>query len=289
MTGRSRFRFRFRGVMSLVKSIASQFFDILQKEEASSNTNVFYDPADLTSLRVGRDGSGGNPTVGDPVGMLLDTSQFGGKTAEDYLASQPELVTNGTFDSDTDGWAIESGDETLSVVSGRLRVTYGADGLGSGETGAYQELTGLTVGAWYRFSVGNRWKGTNGAVGVRVRAPNFSSATLASFYGFSDASDESIIFQATYATAWVHVYGGYGTTGTYVEVDNISVKEIPGHHAIAPSDSARPVLLDDPDLTAAALTDNGQRGEAINSVTSCLLYTSPSPRDRQKSRMPSSA
>ena len=49
MTGRSRFRFRFRGVMSLVKSIASQFFDILQKEEAASNTNVFYDPAELPS------------------------------------------------------------------------------------------------------------------------------------------------------------------------------------------------------------------------------------------------
>ena len=27
----------------------------------------------------------------------------------------------------------------------------------------------------------------------------------------------------------------------------------------------------------------------VNSVVSCLLYTSPSPRDRQKSRMPSSA
>ena len=27
----------------------------------------------------------------------------------------------------------------------------------------------------------------------------------------------------------------------------------------------------------------------INTVLSCLLYTSPSPRDRQKSRMPSSA
>ena len=27
----------------------------------------------------------------------------------------------------------------------------------------------------------------------------------------------------------------------------------------------------------------------INDITSCLLYTSPSPRDRQKSRMPSSA
>ena len=32
-------------------------------------------------------------------------------------------------------------------------------------------------------------------------------------------------------------------------------------------------------------------GEAIgtNRITACLLYTSPSPRDRQKSRMPSSA
>ena len=29
--------------------------------------------------------------------------------------------------------------------------------------------------------------------------------------------------------------------------------------------------------------------EEADSATSCLLYTSPSPRDRQKSRMPSSA
>ena len=31
------------------------------------------------------------------------------------------------------------------------------------------------------------------------------------------------------------------------------------------------------------------RANSIASVGSCLLYTSPSPRDRQKSRMPSSA
>ena len=30
-------------------------------------------------------------------------------------------------------------------------------------------------------------------------------------------------------------------------------------------------------------------GDAINDYINCLLYTSPSPRDRQKSRMPSSA
>ena len=39
-------------------------------------------------------------------------------------------------------------------------------------------------------------------------------------------------------------------------------------------------------------TDFGQiaeTGSAIRSDDVCLLYTSPSPRDRQKSRMPSSA
>ena len=29
--------------------------------------------------------------------------------------------------------------------------------------------------------------------------------------------------------------------------------------------------------------------DSLSNVESCLLYTSPSPRDRQKSRMPSSA
>ena len=43
----------------------------------------------------------------------------------------------------------------------------------------------------------------------------------------------------------------------------------------------------DKDLTllySASLSSNNPRGNRI-----CLLYTSPSPRDRQKSRMPSSA
>ena len=33
----------------------------------------------------------------------------------------------------------------------------------------------------------------------------------------------------------------------------------------------------------------GQRTKYVEGIQSCLLYTSPSPRDRQKSRMPSSA
>ena len=39
-----------------------------------------------------------------------------------------------------------------------------------------------------------------------------------------------------------------------------------------------------------ALDDiNGVRGEDIVALCDCLLYTSPSPRDKRQSRMPSSA
>ena len=40
------------------------------------------------------------------------------------------------------------------------------------------------------------------------------------------------------------------------------------------------------DYNLSIVSQGGESGEA---VSSCLLYTSPSPRDRQKSRMPSSA
>ena len=48
-----------------------------------------------------------------------------------------------------------------------------------------------------------------------------------------------------------------------------------------------------PDLTDEQIVKQIQyaisKGWALNVEYTCLLYTSPSPRDRQKSRMPSSA
>ena len=51
-----------------------------------------------------------------------------------------------------------------------------------------------------------------------------------------------------------------------------------------------------PDAALAALADKGElhkpeilRAQVERLLKDCLLYTSPSPRDRQKSRMPSSA
>ena len=50
-------------------------------------------------------------------------------------------------------------------------------------------------------------------------------------------------------------------------------------------------LIANTEKTGAVYIDGREVGTAMvmNSYKSCLLYTSPSPRDRQKSRMPSSA
>ena len=54
-----------------------------------------------------------------------------------------------------------------------------------------------------------------------------------------------------------------------------------GLHALAANRLEKAIIL----LKNTANTDN----HAPNTPNTCLLYTSPSPRDRQKSRMPSSA
>ena len=45
----------------------------------------------------------------------------------------------------------------------------------------------------------------------------------------------------------------------------------------------------DPGHLNPAITTSGATHTAAELIYNCLLYTSPSPRDRQKSRMPSSA
>ena len=124
----------------LVLSLGRKFYNLLAGEEAASNTNVFYNPADLTSLRVNTDGSGGQPVVGDPVGIMLDTSPTGSQTMAVFIAGQPELVTNGTFDSNISGWT-GSG---WSFNSGAAQ--------SSGASVALSQSLSLTDGAYYLVS-----------------------------------------------------------------------------------------------------------------------------------------
>ena len=60
---------------------------------------------------------------------------------------------------------------------------------------------------------------------------------------------------------------------------------------IGPVEDKRSSILGSNDMFSGlgALAESRNLENDINSLNSCLLYTSPSPRDRTRSRMPSSA
>ena len=265
MKGRSRFRFRYRGIMSAlvsaIQSLGEKFDQILADEETAGNANVFYDPQDLTSLRVGRDGSGGQPVVGDPVGMMLDTSPTGSQTMAEFIESQPELVTNGTFDTDASGWT--GINATLSSSSGELVVTSTV----AGTCWAQQDIA-VTSGSSYLVSVDHKISGISQDLFLG------SSTGVADLHnGPTQGSDttEVVLVTATSSVLSITLRVFSSSIGQTGGLDNVTVKEIPGHHAIAPSDAARPILYDEFDTSLASLTDDGTRGEDISSQGSLSL------------------
>ena len=82
------------------------------------------------------------------------------------------------------------------------------------------------------------------------------------------------------AAHWQNVLSA---AGIRTELRNIYLSSVAGD--VPPQDCAAQVWLVNPaqEAQARALLDQAQH------PPTCLLYTSPSPRDRQKSRMPSSA
>lgn len=182
---------------------------------------ALYDPSDLTSLYQFRAG-GSTGASGSVVGIMLDKSYMGGQTAAAFIAGQTELAPNGNFSSDTGwvkgtGWSITGGEAVGASVpsgsGGRLLV----DGLSA------------VSGRWY--SVTFTVTVTSGGIGVYCGG---SSGVARSSSG-----------------TYVELIQSNGTAGIGFErrnadftgtVDNVSVKEVPGFHALAPSDAARPLL-----------------------------------------------
>jgi hypothetical protein len=175
---------------------------------------------------VGRDGSGGVPVDGDPVGMMLDVSDTGGATVAAATAARPELVTNGTFDSDTSGWTVVAGN--FASVSGEGVLTY--------------EGSSATVSQQVSVTAGKVYKVTGQIISASSASPRLkvgSSAGANDYAQIQAAGEIDLVFVAT--SSVISFYVQALAAGNAV-VDNISVKEISSHAAIAPSDSARPNL-----------------------------------------------
>jgi len=69
-----------------------------------SSTQAFYDPSDLTSLYQSRTGGANVSADGQTVGIMLDKSQMGGKTAAAFIAGAAEVVAPLDFET---GWPIQ--------------------------------------------------------------------------------------------------------------------------------------------------------------------------------------
>jgi len=125
-----------------------------------------------------------------------------------------ELVTNGTFDSDTSGWTENFGGTTLSVDSQRLKVA--VSGAASGY--AYQFIT-TTAGSVYEITV-TKTDGTNTAWGVLVDG----SVWLEGPSSIVADGTYTYVYTATTSSTDIRLYS-YGD-GLHTFFDNISVREI---------------------------------------------------------------
>lgn len=133
----------------------------------------------------------------------------------------PELVTNGTFDTDTTGWAEGRGNGTLSNESGRLRATSTA-GL---DTAPSHAVT-LAVGARYRVSAFLD-EGTLGGNGVTLRfATNAAlSANVTNIQTVtSGTATVTGHFIATHASMFIGAVGDATGADEYFEMDNVSCR-----------------------------------------------------------------
>jgi hypothetical protein len=230
------FGIRLRGGQTPVNSNTADLLVYCHQVEVSGSATAPQNiattwPAEYTSLALAAgypislysDRAGTTATVGpdDPVGVLLDQSEG--------LALGPELVVNGAMSSETgwtkgNGWAFSSGTAsctTAAALSSLSQNVYGLAVTGKSYKVSMQVTSVTANGVFARF-LGD---------GANVAASSsFTSAGTYTFILVAPSAASTLTFEVRL------------NINSTVTVDNISVREIPGYHATAPSDAARPNL-----------------------------------------------
>lgn len=197
-----------------------------------SSTQAFYDPSDLSSLYQSRTGRNIVSADGQTIGIMLDKGQMGGKTAAAFIASQPELVTNGGFDTDLTGWSESDPNLTATWVAGGVQLF--RSGAVNPANCFIQTVSGLTIGRFYRLNL--NVSNAQGAWEIIHNTGTYQSGA------WMLSGQNTLIVKALSITITFRFWCDEGPT---VILDNISLKALPGYHAIAPSDAARPLYKTD--------------------------------------------
>ncbi|WP_444668333.1 phage head spike fiber domain-containing protein [Cereibacter changlensis] len=174
---------------------------------------VWFDPSDRTTLFEDVTGTIPATQPGQPVGLMLDKSKG--------LVLGPELAG---------GPWINGGNAVISAGGYSLRVTAAANGAAT----AYQTVG--PAGKTYRVSF------TVSAETQTTGTPNYvlGGATVPLAVG----SYSTIAYSASGTLTFA--LGGSALAGEYIQIDNISVRELPGYHATQPVAASRPTLARHP-------------------------------------------
>lgn len=204
-----------------------------------SYSGFLYDFADPANMR--QESTGVTPVTADgqSVGLVFDTSQWGGRTLEQVLAGQADLIVNGDMSAGTSPWTIPAGNGSLSVVDGRLRVTTTA----TASPVYVSQSIATVIGRWYRL-VGSFYtvSGVPSTRIVRKSDNNIAGSNLvdAAIGSGGNVVDGAAYFRATATTTYIILQVNVPGTVQVVDFDNISVKAVPGNHASQSTSAARP-------------------------------------------------
>jgi hypothetical protein len=143
------------------------------------------------------------------------------KHGETYIVQDlgPELVTNGTFGTDTSGWT--PGAATLAVVGGQLEVT----ATGAGAT-ASQIIFGMEIGATYRISA--TISPSNTADKCRLSTQFGIGGGVRDFATYGSTVTMDIVCSGVNGQVSCDVAnaGAFGAVGDKALFDNVSVRKV---------------------------------------------------------------
>jgi hypothetical protein len=191
----------------------SQFF--------SGRPGLMYAPDDVNTLSTSRTGASfGGLSASSAVGMMLDVARGG------LEGLGAELVTNGNFSNGATNWNFSSG---VTAPAGQAEFVSVAQ-----FAGANQTFSALAVNKTYAvdFDLVTNTSGT----GLLVRLGGTGN-----FVSSGTALGKKRMLMIPGATTGIVQFLA-ASSGTTLAIDNISVRELPGCHQVAPSDAARPVL-----------------------------------------------
>lgn len=189
---------------------------------ANDETGIWLDPSDTSTLFQDTAGTTPVTALGQTVALALDKSQGAGYAGGSFTGLGPELVTNGTFDTDLTGWTLSN---SPAWVSGRAELSR------NGGIDVVRQSFATTIGAAYK--VAADVTGTSGKLGIGVSALDDSILNAGALVNTS----VDRLFVATTNPTWIYLITEVNGTSSW---DNISVRELPGNHATQSGASFRP-------------------------------------------------